>query len=235
MRRKVKLGAIALFASLSVLTGCNTKVIERENQALKIELDNVKKQLSDSRQQTKQVTDEKAKLEQQIERLKSAEVDEQTLPQLAYLMEQESRAALRSAYEASMPLINGANGDKFRKAALTQFQRALAPHATQEYIDIETRRLQDTWAAKEPTIFPTDKVKQVMLKQKDDKQAVVEALITRSSPNQPQTSQDYLMTITVEKTELGWKLKNTKTDPAPVEHPATTQDGSTGDPANKPS
>ncbi|ERI09891.1 hypothetical protein [Aneurinibacillus aneurinilyticus] len=232
MKRKVKLGAIVLFASLSVLTGCNTKVIERENQALKIELDNVKKQLSDSRQQTKQVNEEKAKLEQQIERLKSAEVDEQTLPQLAYLMEQESRAALRGTYEASIPLINGANGDKFRKAALTQFQRALAPHATQEYIDIETRRLQDTWAAKEPIVFPTDKVKQIMLKQKDDKQAIVEVLITRSSNV---TSQDFLKTITVEKTELGWKLKNTQTDPAPVEHPPATQDDSTGEQANKPS
>ncbi|WP_286884272.1 hypothetical protein [Aneurinibacillus sp. UBA3580] len=228
MRKKVKLGAIALFASLSVLTGCNTRVIEHENQALKAELENVKKQLNESRQQTKQVTDEKAELEKTVEPLKSAEVDEQTLPQLAYLMEQQARAAFRGMYEASMPLVNGANGEKVKRIALTQFQHALAPHATQEYIDTETRRLQDAWASKNPIVFPADKVKQITLKQKDDKQAVVEAIINRSgsatplTPAQPQASEDLLMTITVEKTDFGWKLKNTKIAPAPAAQPTTT-------------
>jgi regulator of replication initiation timing len=227
MRKKFTWSAIVLIASLSLLTGCNTKVIEHENQALKTELDNVKKQLNDSRQQTKQVTEEKTKLEKTVESLKSAEVDEQTLPQLAYLMEQQARAAFISTYETSMPLVNGTNGDKIKQVALTQFQHALAPNATQEYIDAETSRLQDAWASKNPIVFPVDKVKQITLKQKDDKQAVVEALVTRSSSApapaaaQSQISEDILMTITVEKTELGWKLKSKKTAPAPAAQPAT--------------
>jgi hypothetical protein len=226
MKKSWKLGAMVIFTSLSVLTGCNTKVIEHENQALKAELENVKKQLSESRQQTKQVTDEKAKLEKTLEVLKSAEVDEQTLPQLAYIMEQQARAAFKGAYEASLPLLAGPNGEKVKKLTVTQFQHALASFATEEYVNTETSRLQDTWNSKTTIIFPVDKVKQITLKEKQDKQAVVEAVITRSTlvtpavPEQQPVSQDFLMTITIEKTELGWKLKNTKIGPAPIPQPA---------------
>ncbi|AMA72381.1 MULTISPECIES: hypothetical protein [Aneurinibacillus] len=231
MGKKLKFGAFALFASLSVLTGCNTKVIEHENQALKAELENVKKQLSESRQQTKQLAEAKTNLEQKIEFLKSAEVDEQTLPQLAYLMEQQARAAFKGAYEASISFINAPNGEKEKQLVITQFQHALAPHATQQYIDVETRRLQDAWNSKNPIIFPTDKVKKLTLKQKQDKQAVVEALITRFSgvsfgSSHPQVSQDFLMAITVEKTDFGWKLKNTKISPAPATQPTESSGAS---------
>lgn len=242
MKRKLKVGAIALFASLTVLTGCNTKVIEHENQALKTELDNMKKQLSESRQQTKQVTEEKVKVEKAIEPLKSAEADEQTLPHLAYFMEQHSRLAFRSAYESSLPLINGEGGAKIKEIALTQFRHALAPHATQEYIDGEASRLEDSWKGKNQIVFPVDKVKQITMKQKDEKRAVVEALITRSSGmqqsnmNQPPVSEDMLMTIIVDKTDLGWKLTNTQTVAVSKTQSTTTPSTSpTEDATNKPS
>ncbi|MBN6186149.1 hypothetical protein JQN58_04030 [Aneurinibacillus sp. BA2021] len=241
MKRKIKVGALALFVSLTVLTGCNTKVIEHENQALKTELENVKKQLGESRQQTKQVTEEKAKLEKAIEPLKSAEADEQTLPHLAYFMEQYSRLAFRSAYESSLPLINGENGAKVKEIALTQFKHALAPHATQEYIDGEVGRLEDSWKSKNQIIFPVDKVKQITMKQKDEKHAVIEALITRSSgaqqsaANQPAVSEDMLMTIAVDKTDLGWKLVRTQTVPVSKTEPTTAPISPTEDQTNKPS
>ncbi|WP_047155516.1 hypothetical protein [Aneurinibacillus tyrosinisolvens] len=237
MRKGWKIGAIAIFASLSLLTsGCNTKVIEHENQALKTELENVKKQLNDSKQKTSQVTEEKTKLEQTVSLLQSADVDQTLLPQLAYYMEKQARATYKGAYQTSITMFTEQNVDDVKKMVLTQYQHALASFATQEYIDGEVKRLQDAWGSKNPITFPNDdKITQLELKTADQNEAVVQATVARTgavSPyNSGTTTDNLLMTITLAKTELGWKLKSTKVEPAPATPPPTTPPAAPAAPA----
>lgn len=228
MRRKWTMAAVTLFASISLLTtGCNTRVIEHENQALKTELDTVKKQLDTTRQQVKAGEDEKAKLEKIAALTKSPEVDETSLPQLAYVQAEASQHAFYSAYGTGMPQATVPNVEAVRQLVLKQYRHALVSVATDDYINSEAKRLQNAWTSKTPAAPIQDRLKQVSLKQKQDKAAVIEAIVTRSPlsiapvPN-PAPTNDVLMTITMEKTEYGWKLKSVQAAPVPQATTPTT-------------
>jgi hypothetical protein len=223
MRKGFNLGAIALLLSLSLfMSGCNTKVIEHENQALKTELGNVKNQLDDTKSQLKKANNDNANLQNTISVLNSATVDESTLQLLAYYLVEQGESSFRSSYTSSTTMFNPQNVDKAKKVIVSQFEHNMAPYAEKDYVDTQVKRLQDAWASKTPITFPDpDKLKQLTLKQKQDTTAVIEAIVTRTStvsPGNPQkTSSDLLETITMDKNEFGWKLKSVTVEPAPAQ------------------
>lgn len=225
MRKKWTMVTAALFVSVSLLTtGCNTRVMEHENQALKTELDTVKKQLDTTRQQVKTAEDAKAKLEKVAALTKSPDVDETTLPQLAYIQAEAVQTAFYGAYGTGMPQA-ASDVDSVRKLALKQYRNMLVPIAVDDFINSESKRLQSAWTSRTAAAPVQDRLKQVSLKEKRDKSAVVEAIVTRtplSATPTPAPTGDVLLTITMEKTQYGWKLSSMQTGPVPPAQPAVT-------------
>lgn len=203
-----------LVFSLFFMTGCNTDLSHYENNALKKELETVKKQLSDARKEVTELENKNKGLTETLTVLQTPDVPDSLLPQLAYFLEQQGQSNFQSAYETGTLIFNQQNVSAAKKMALTQFENTMATIATKEFIEREGKRLQDAWASKNPITFPgPDRLNQLTLQSKDENTAVVQVKLTRTmsvSPyNGQSTTEDLTLLITLMKTEYGWKLHNT--------------------------
>lgn len=216
MSKRMKFWLVASVFAISLIftTGCNTNLSHYENNALKKELETVKKQLTDARKEITDLENTNKELTNTLVFLKTPDIPESLLPQLAYFLEQQGQSNFQSAYQTGTYIFNQQNVTEAKKMALTQYEHTMSTLASKEFIEREGKRLQDAWASKNPITFPgPDRLNQLKLQSKDDTIVVIEAKLTRTmtvSPyNGQSTTEDLTLLITMIKTEQGWKLDNT--------------------------
>lgn len=216
MNKWIKFWLVASFVAISLMstTGCSTRVSQLENQALKKEVETLKKQLADSRKQASDLDNKNKELVNTLSVLNTPDVPDTLLPQLAYLMEQQAESTFQSAYQSGIVIFNQQNVTDAKKMALTQYEHTMSSLASKDFIQREGKRLQDSWASKNPITFPSsDRLNQLNMQSLDANQAVVQVSLTRTvtvSPyNGQSTTEDLNMIITMTKTDKGWKLLST--------------------------